>query len=157
MLSARASGTATLLPDGRVLLTGGYRGEGRDAQASAEVLDPSRSRRRYVDTGPGSVRAAVQDRTGRWPDSRTGGSSFSAAGSDVYDPATDMISRVDETATPRRAFVSASVLGPGLVLLAAATTTGLPPTAAARGRPPDAVAVRHMHDFALLEALMAPK
>jgi hypothetical protein len=41
MTSGRASGTATLLRDGRVLLCGGYPGEGRDPQSSAEVFDPS--------------------------------------------------------------------------------------------------------------------
>lgn len=41
MLSPRASGTATLLPDGRVLLAGGFPGEGRPPQDSAEVYDPA--------------------------------------------------------------------------------------------------------------------
>jgi hypothetical protein len=40
MLYARASGTATLLADGRVLLTGGYPGEGEAPQDTAEVYDP---------------------------------------------------------------------------------------------------------------------
>jgi Kelch motif len=40
MLHPRASGTATLLADGRVLLTGGYSGEGQPPQSTAEVYDP---------------------------------------------------------------------------------------------------------------------
>lgn len=44
MQHARASGTATLLADGRVLLTGGYPGEGREPQDSAEVYDPAGGR-----------------------------------------------------------------------------------------------------------------
>jgi hypothetical protein len=40
MLSARASGTATVLADGRVLLTGGYPGEGQLPTAAAELYDP---------------------------------------------------------------------------------------------------------------------
>lgn len=51
---------------------------------------------------------------------------------DVYDPATDSISGVDEPATPRRAFVSASVLGPDLVLVAGGYDDRIAPTAAAR-------------------------
>jgi hypothetical protein len=42
MATPRASGTATLLPDGRVLLTGGYPGEGRPPTGTAEVYDPER-------------------------------------------------------------------------------------------------------------------
>lgn len=44
MLEPRASGTATLLPDGRVLLTGGYPGEGMSPVSSAEVFDPATGR-----------------------------------------------------------------------------------------------------------------
>lgn len=40
MQAPRASDAVTLLPDGRVLLTGGYPGEGLAAVASAEVFDP---------------------------------------------------------------------------------------------------------------------
>lgn len=41
MATARASGTATLLTDGRVLLTGGYPGEGQPPTSSAEIYDPA--------------------------------------------------------------------------------------------------------------------
>jgi hypothetical protein len=44
MLHPRASGTATLLADGRVLLTGGYPGEGHPPQNTAEVYDPAAGR-----------------------------------------------------------------------------------------------------------------
>jgi hypothetical protein len=44
MLHPRASGTATLLADGRVLLTGGYPGEGQPPQNTAEVYDPAAGR-----------------------------------------------------------------------------------------------------------------
>ena len=41
MLSSRVSGTATLLKDGRLLLVGGYPGEGEAPTARAEVFDPA--------------------------------------------------------------------------------------------------------------------
>ncbi len=51
---------------------------------------------------------------------------------DIYDQATDRITRVDEPATPRRAFVSATVLGPDLVLVAGGYDDRIAPTAQAR-------------------------
>jgi hypothetical protein len=41
MLHSRASHTATLLPDGKVLLAGGYSSSGLGPLASAELYDPS--------------------------------------------------------------------------------------------------------------------
>ena len=43
-LEPRASGTATLLRDGRVLLTGGYPGEGRDPASGMEAFEPAAER-----------------------------------------------------------------------------------------------------------------
>ena len=44
LLAPRAGHTATLLPDGRVLLVGGYPGEGLPATATAELFDPAAGR-----------------------------------------------------------------------------------------------------------------
>lgn len=44
MASPRASGTATLMRDGRVLLTGGFPGEGQAPTPSAEVYEPASGR-----------------------------------------------------------------------------------------------------------------
>jgi hypothetical protein len=40
MTASRQSAAATLLPDGRVLITGGATGNGSDVVASAELYQP---------------------------------------------------------------------------------------------------------------------
>ena len=59
MSTPRAGHSATLLNDGRVLLIGGYSGEGRPALASAEVFDPVRNEI----TSVGSLSAGRADHT----------------------------------------------------------------------------------------------
>jgi hypothetical protein len=61
MLEPRASGTATLLPDGRVLLAGGYPGEGTSPVASAEVFDPATGR--FSATAPMTTPRAIHTAT----------------------------------------------------------------------------------------------
>ncbi len=91
MVAARASGTATLLSDGRVLLTGGYPGEGLAAQSSAEVYDPTTDSFRAV----GSMTTARADHTATvQSDGRlllaggTGADGAPLASTEVFDPAT---------------------------------------------------------------------
>ncbi len=59
MSTGRASGTATLLGNGRVLVTGGYPGEGLTPTGSAEVFDPDQGRFLAV----GDLRTARADHT----------------------------------------------------------------------------------------------
>ena len=130
LLIPRVKHAAVALADGRVLVIGGSNDiEGRDRLASTEILDlvagtstrgPELAEAQYKLDG-----AVVE-----LPDRRiviAGGQRL-----EVYDPATESITGVDEPATPRRSFVSASVLGPDLVLVAGGYDDGITPTAAAR-------------------------
>ncbi len=112
MTTARASGTATLLADGRVLLTGGYPGEGEPPTAEAEVFDPAGGAFRPV----GTLQQARADHTATLlPDGRVliaGG--FDVRGetlrdSEVFDPATNEFARGPEMSAPRAAHVSVAV------------------------------------------------
>ena len=60
MLTARAAQTATLLPNGKVLIAGG-RDASANATASAEIYDPSNGT--FSPTGPMTVPRALQTAT----------------------------------------------------------------------------------------------
>lgn len=130
LLIPRVKHAAIALAGGRVLVIGGSNDiEGRDRLASAEILDlvAGTSTR-----GPELAEAQykLDGAVAELPDRRiviAGGQRL-----EVYDPATESITGVDEPATPRRSFVSASVLGPDLVLVAGGYDDGITPTAAAR-------------------------
>lgn len=114
MLSARAGGTATALPDGRALLTATLLADGRVLLAGGNGSnEDDLDSREYFDPDTGRFSPGLRLR-------------------DVYDPDSDTISQVVEPSTPRRSFVTASVLGPDVVLVAGGYDDGITPTAAAR-------------------------
>jgi hypothetical protein len=105
----RASGTATLLLDGRVLLTGGYPGEGQAPTATAEVFDPTTN----TFTSAGAMTTPRADHTATlFPDGRVllcGG--YDASGealrsTEVFDPATGHFSPGPDMTSPRAAPVA---------------------------------------------------
>ena len=113
---ARASHTATLLPNGTVLLVGGMEGAG----ATAEAYDPAR--RSFAPAGRMSAErsgghAAVLLRDGSVL--VTGGWSGAAvtASAERYDPATDTFSPTGTMSGPRSAH-TATLLPTGKVLIA---------------------------------------
>ncbi len=119
MTSPRASGTATLLEDGRVLLTGGYPGEGQPPTSSAEVFDPASDNFARV----GSMTQARADQTatllGDGSVLIAGG--FDASGAaltttEVFDPATGEFAPGLPLSAPRAA-QSAVLIGRDVVLI----------------------------------------
>ena len=87
MIDARWSHTATLLPDGRVLVTGSYINSG-ESRASAELYDPTSGRW----TATGSMDLGRDGRTATLlPDGRVlvaGDYNYeSRASAELYDPA----------------------------------------------------------------------
>jgi Kelch motif/Galactose oxidase, central domain len=119
MATPRASGSATLLADGRVLLAGGYPGEGRPPTASAEVYDPVSDEFEPVgDLGTGRADHSAT----LMPDGRVlvaGG--FDADGraldsTEYYDPDTGAFSAGPPMLQPRAAHV-AVLAGSELVLV----------------------------------------
>lgn len=91
MNEPRDAHTATSLPDGRILVVGGFGGEGQAPLASAEVFDPGTNA--FSATGPmeqgrgGHIAAALADGrvlvAGGWIGRRT-----YTASAEIWDPAT---------------------------------------------------------------------
>jgi hypothetical protein len=123
MTTPRGGHEATLLPNGKVLITGGMDGR-HNLLASAEIYDPAT--RRF--TGAGGMRIAREAHratllnngkvliTGglspEWPRQKL---------AEIYDPATGAFSPAGEMATPR-ADHTATLLANGQVLLGAGST-----------------------------------
>jgi len=127
MTVSRAAHQATLLPDGRVLVTGGCAGQGCERiLASAEVFDPDS--RTFETVAPmatpraSHVAVALPDGhvliAGGW----TGGSA--TATSEVYDPNADRWTAAGEMAQPR-ASPPVSPLPDGRVLVTGGGSGGL--------------------------------
>ncbi len=91
MSVGRVSHTATLLPDGRVLVVGGYPGEGQPPTASMELYDPGTDE--FTDAG--DLQQARADHTATLlPDGRV----LVAGGRDADGSALDSVEIVDVTA-----------------------------------------------------------
>ena len=121
MVASRASGTATLLRDGRVLLTGGYPGEGMPPTSSAEVFDPEADRfsRLQPMTTPRANHTATLLADGRvllcgGQDDRQ-----ALATTEIFDPRTGTFTEGPRLSAPRAAH-STAVVGDRVVLVGGA-------------------------------------
>ena len=112
MTEPRASGTATLLVDGRVLLTGGYPGEGQPPSSTAEVFDPGTGG--FTPVGSMAAPRAGQTAT-RLPDGRVliaGGvdeTGQALTSTEMYDPDTDTFVSGPKLTAPRSAHAAVAV------------------------------------------------
>lgn len=114
MTTPRAGHTATLLGDGRVLLVGGYPGEGRPALATAEVFDPATNTFRPV----ADLSEQRADHTATvMPDGRvliaggTTGTGGALSSTEVFDPATNRFGAGSSLTTARSGHVAVSTAG----------------------------------------------
>ena len=119
MAQGRADHTATLLPDGRVLIAGGY-GGGTLPLATTEVYDPSSG----TFSQSVSMTVARQNHTATLLDTGkvliTGGlddNSHVLASAELLDPATGRVATTGSM-TSAREFHTATLLGDGRVLIA---------------------------------------
>jgi N-acetylneuraminic acid mutarotase len=120
MAGARRNHTATLLRDGRVLVTGGTNAGGSTLQNSAEVYDPAAgtwSPVGHMTTARGSHSATLLE-DGRVLIAGGGGPDrASSASAELFDPSSGTFTAAASMAQPRRTH-SATVLLSGKVLVA---------------------------------------
>jgi hypothetical protein len=120
MAAPRAGHTATLLMDGRVLVVGGYAGEGQAPLSSAEVFDPTSGSFRPVGdlAGPRGSHTATRLADGRVliVGGDRGGERYLDS-VEIFDPTTDRFAAVASLPTAR-ATHGATLLPDGRVLIA---------------------------------------
>ncbi len=113
MLHPRSSHTATLLPDGRVLIVGGWAKEGTTSLAEAEMFDPT--------TGTFQPAGTLQGGATLLPDGRVliagggNGPGNLTAGVEIFDPATGSLTPGPAMPQPRQA--ASIVLPDGDILI----------------------------------------
>lgn len=119
MLAPRAGGTATLLLDGRVLLTGGYTGEGRPPTDAAELYDP----RTNAFVAAGSMTTPRADQTATLLDDGrvllaggVGVDGTALSSTESFDPRTNDFVAGPHLSSPRTG-QSAIVLGSSVLLI----------------------------------------
>ncbi len=125
MVEPRASGTATLLDDGRVLLTGGYPGEGQGPTSTAEIYNPATNS--FTPTSSMATPRANQTAT-LLPDGRVliaGGQESDAAldTTELFDPETEEFSAGPEL-SQSRAGHAAVVVGERVLLVGGTQSEG---------------------------------
>ena len=119
MATPRANGTATLLADGRVLVAGGYPGEGQAPTAHAELFDPEANRFEPIDD-------MAHGRAGHTatllPDGRVilcggvGADGEPLDSTEIFDPSSNTFSPGPRLSEPRAAHVAVR-LGDRLILI----------------------------------------
>ena len=123
MSVSRAAHTATLLPDGKVLVAGGFAGD-ENSLASAEIFDPKTNS--FSSTGAMNAARASHSAT-LLPDGRVliaGGYNGNYLDSaEIYDPKTGKFTPAAKMTMPRSAH-AAVLLDNGKVLLAGGVGTG---------------------------------
>jgi hypothetical protein len=116
MFTARSDFSATLLPDGRVLVAGGN-GQGQVSLASAEIFDPQANR---WTAAPDMNDARIGHSATLLDDDRVfvfGGNDYEVTSAEIYDPTTDRWTTIPPLDAPEIEGHCASLLPNGDVLV----------------------------------------